>query len=136
MTVIHGAKVDVTDPAQALAVVAQVPVRELVRIPAREVARIPAKTPVRDVTISALLLVLSLVQVVVDVLVAEILVVLDARIAAWEPAKAIVLEDAELAVEDALHPAHQAVRVIAVELVKISALDRQQRQYIQFRRLK
>ena len=126
MIATHGAKVDVTDLVQDLVMVAQVPVRELVRIPARELARIPAKVPVRDVTISALLLALSLARVAVDALVAEPAVALGAQIAAWEPAKAIVLEDAEPAVEDALHPAHQAVRVIAVELVKISALDRQQ----------
>ena len=132
MTAIHGAKVDVTDLVRDLVMVVRFPVKELARAPVRVVARIPAKAPARDATISALLLVLSLARAAVDALVAEIPAAPDAQIAAWEPAKAIVLEDAEPAVEDALHPAHQAVRVIAVELVKISALDRQPHQYIQF----
>lgn len=124
------------DLVQDLAMVVQDLARELVRVPVRAVARIPAKAPARDATINALLLVLSLARVAVDALVADIPAAPDAQIAAWEPAKAIVLEDAEPAVEDALHHAHQAARAIAVELVKISALDKQQQQYIQFRRLK
>ena len=74
--------------------------------------------------ISAQLPALSLVLAVAAVRVVEIPVVPDAQIAAWEPAKAIVLEAAEPAVEDALHPVHQAVRVIVAAPAGISATDR------------
>ena len=82
--------------------------------------------------ISAQLPVLSLVLVVAAVRVAEIPVVPDAQIAAWGPAKAIVLEAAEPAVEDALHPVHQAVRAIVAGPAGISATDRRLHRYIQF----
>jgi len=88
------------------------------------------------VIISAQLPVLSLVLVVAAVRVAEIPVVSDAQIAAWEPAKVIVLEAAEPAVEDALHPVHQAVRVIVAAPAGISATDRRLHRYIHLIRRK
>lgn len=80
--------------------------------------------------ISAQLPALSLVLAVAAVRVVEIPVVPDAQIAAWEPAKAIVLEAAEPAAEDALHPVHQAVRVIVAGPAGISATDRRLHRYI------
>ena len=80
--------------------------------------------------ISARLLVPSLALAVAAVRVVEIPVVPDAQIAAWEPAKTIVLEAAEPAAEDALHPVHQAVRVIVAAPAGISATDRRLHRYI------
>lgn len=82
--------------------------------------------------ISAQLPALSLVLAVAAVRVVEIPVVPDAQIAAWEPAKAIVLE----AAEDALHPVHQAVRVIVAGPAGISATDRRLHRYIHLIRRK
>lgn len=82
--------------------------------------------------ISAQLPALSLVLAVAAVRVVEIPVVPDAQIVAWEPAKAIVLEAAEPAVEDALHPVHQAVRAIVAGPAGISATARRLHRYIQF----
>ena len=82
--------------------------------------------------ISARLLAPSLALAVAAVRVVEIPAVPDAQIAAWEPAKAIVLEAAEPAVEDALHPVHQAARAIVAGLAGISATDRRLHRYIQF----
>lgn len=82
--------------------------------------------------ISAQLPALSLVLAVAAVRVVEIPVVPDAQIAAWEPAKAIVLEAAEPAVEDALHPVHQAVRTIVAGPAGISVSDRRLHRYIKF----
>ena len=86
--------------------------------------------------ISAQLPALSLVLAVAAVRVVEIPVVPDAQIAAWEPAKAIVLEAAEPAVEDALHPVHQAVRAIVAGPAGISVSDRRLHRYINLIRRK
>ena len=91
---------------------------------------VPVLVLVRVVIISAQLPALSLVLAVAAVRVVEIPVVPDAQIAAWEPAKAIVLEAAEPAAEDALHPVHQAVRVIVAGPAGISATDRRLHRYI------
>lgn len=100
----------------------------------------PALAPVlalaRVAIISVQLPALSLVLAVAAVRVVEIPVVPDAQIAAWEPAKAIVLEAAEPAAEDALHPVHQAARVIVAGPAGISATDRRLHRYIHLIRRK
>lgn len=97
---------------------------------------VPVLVLVRVVIISAQLPALSLVLAVAAVRVVEIPVVPNAQIAAWEPAKAIVLEAAEPAVEDALHPVHQAVRAIVAGPAGISVSDRRLHRYINLIRRK
>lgn len=122
---------------------AHIPVKDAA-IPVRALALALALAPVlapvlalaRVAIISAQLPALSLVLAVAAVRVVEIPVVPDAQIAAWEPAKAIVLEAAEPAVEDALHPVHQAVRAIVAGPAGISVSDRRLHRYINLIRRK
>lgn len=125
-------KVDVILHAHGLVKDAVIPVQALAQAPAQALAQAPAQALVRAVIISAQLPALNLVRAVPDAAAVEILAALDVQIVVREPAKAIVLEAAEPAVEDALHPVHQAVRAIVAGPVGISATDRRLHRYIQF----
>ena len=123
-------KVDVILHAHGLAKDAVILALVPAPVPVLAPVLVPVLVLVRVVIISAQLPALSLVLAVAAVRVVEIPVVPDAQIAAWEPAKAIVLEAAEPAAEDALHPVHQAVRVIVAGPAGISATDRRLHRYI------
>ena len=129
-------KADVILRAHGLVKDAAIPVRALALAPVRALAPVPVLALARVAIISAQLPVLNLVLAVADVRVVEIPVVPDAQIAAWGPAKAIVLEAAEPAAEDALHPVHQAVRAIVAGPAGISATDRRLHRYIHLIRRK
>lgn len=122
------------DPVQVAAVAARELARERVRVPVKERARIRARGLARGATTNAQLLALNPVRVVVAVQVAGILAVLDAQTVVREIVKAVALLDVELLVEVVPVLVRQTVRVIAVEHVATSVLDKQQHQYIHFRR--
>lgn len=122
------------DPVQVAVVAARELARERVRAPVKERARIRARDLARGATINAQLLALNPVRAVVAVQVAEILAALDAQTVVREIVKAVALLDVELLVEAVQVLVQRTVRAIAVERVVTSASDRQQHQYIHFRR--
>ena len=122
------------DPVQVAVVAARELARERVRAPVKERARIRASDLARGATINAQLLALNPVRAVVAVQVAEILAALDAQTVVREIVKAVALLDVELLVEVVQVLVQRTVRAIAVERVVTSASDRQQHQYIHFRR--
>ena len=122
------------DPVQVAVVAARELAREPVRAPVKELSSIRARDLARGATINAQLLALNPVRAVVAVQVAEILAALDAQTVVREIVKAVALLDVELLVEVVQVLVQRTVRAIAVERVVTSASDRQQHQYIHFRR--
>lgn len=122
------------DPVQVAVVAVQELAQERVRVPVKERAKTLARELARDATINAQRPALSPVRDAAVVQAAEILAALDAQTVVRELAKAVVLLDVELLVEVVQVLVQQTVRAIAVERVVTSASDRQQHQYIHFRR--
>lgn len=122
------------DPVQVAVVAVQELAQERVRVPVKERAKTLARELARDATINAQRPALSPVRDAAVVQAAEILAALDAQTVVRELAKAVVLLDVELPVEVVQVLVQQTVRAIAVERVVTSASDRQQHQYIHFRR--
>lgn len=127
-------KADVILRAHGLAKDAVILALVPVPVPVLVLALVLVLVLVRVAIISAQLPVLNLAKDVPDVVDAEILAALDAQTVVRELAKAVVLLDVELLVEVVQVLVQQTVRAIAVERVVTSASDRQQHQYIHFRR--
>ena len=121
-------------PVQVAVVAVQELAQERVRVPVKERAKTLARELARAVIISAQLPVLNLVRDVPDVADAEVPAALDAQIVVREPAKVVVLLDAEVPAAVVQGPAQQIVKAIAAGRVATSASDRQRYQYIHFRR--
>ena len=101
-------------------------------VPAPVLVLAPVPALVRVVIISARLLVPSLVRDVPDVADAEVPAALDAQIVVREPAKVVVLLDAEVPAAIVQDPVQQAVRAIVAGPAGISVSDRRLHRYIQF----
>ena len=101
-------------------------------IPVQALAQAPVLALVRAVIISAQLPVLNLVRDVPDVADAEVPAALDAQIVVREPAKVVVLLDAEVPAAIVQDPVQQAVRAIVAGPAGISVSDRRLHRYIQF----
>ena len=125
-------KADVILHAHGLVKDAVIPVQALAQAPAQALAQAPVLALVRAVIISAQLPVLNLVRDVPDVADAEVPAALDAQIVVREPAKVVVLLDAEVPAAIVQDPVQQAVRAIVAGPAGISVSDRRLHRYIQF----